>query len=77
MMYNQAESSEQRQLVRCLRLLSTDEFAPLIRHIESELQQQYDTLSVATDATVVYRTQGHIRGLKDLLEAVAAATKNS
>ena len=76
-MYNTNESFEKSQLFRCLRLLSTDEFAPLIRHLKDILSDQYETLSKANDATLIFRTQGRIAALEELLDAVAVATKNS
>lgn len=77
MVYNSAESSEHRQYLMCLRSLGSEEFAPLIRHLRSELADLYVTLSKANDATLIYRMQGRIRQLEDFLDAVAQATKHS
>lgn len=77
MMYNKPESVDQKQLHRCLRLLGTDEFAPLIQRLHESLSDHYKALKLANDATLIYRTQGRILAIEDLLDAVAEATKRS
>lgn len=77
MLYNPNEPREREQVERCLRRLSTDEFSPLIQSLKRRLSDYYETLSVTSDATLVYRVQGRIQELREILESVATATKHS
>ena len=72
--YNLAISEEDR-LRATLRRLGGDEFRPFLRHLESLVEDRSHTLRNTSDMTVVYRMQGEIRALNEVLDAVAKATK--
>ena len=56
-----------------LRDLNRSEFLPFIRFLEDRLAHARETLENATETATLYRAQGHVKELEDILETIAAS----
>jgi hypothetical protein len=57
-----------------LTRLQLPEFAPVLSLLEQEKTRQLNLLSRADDCPLMYRTQGRVAMLRDLLDAVGQAS---
>lgn len=74
--YNKPEYlAEQRNLAVCLQRLRSPEFSAFTRFLKNRLEDRSETLSNAEDVHLVYRMQGQIRAIKDILETIEADRK--
>lgn len=74
--YNKTEySAEKQELAVCLNRLRSPEFSAFARFLKTRLEERSETLSNATDMLLVYRMQGQIRAIKDILETIEADRK--
>ncbi|MGN1208658.1 MAG: hypothetical protein ACI4SV_00025 [Duodenibacillus sp.] len=74
--YNKTEYlAEQSRLASCLNRLRSPEFAPFTRFLKSVIADRSETLVNAEDDRVIYRMQGQIKAVKDILETIEADRK--
>ena len=70
-------NADRDALKRQLQRLRSDEFAMVRRFLKQTMMQRLDTLAKSTDPQTVWRMQGQVKALEDLLEAVERSTLTS
>ena len=71
--YTDAGFSEER-VKQTVAQLARPEFLPFIRFLEDRLAQSRETLENATEPATLYRVQGHVKEIEDILETIAACS---
>lgn len=61
---------EERRLRAVFRKLNAEEFAPLVAFLESRRDEICDTLAKGTEIPTLYRAQGRLEIVKDLLNQI-------
>lgn len=72
-----AEAPSPHAIKRDFKRLASGEFGAFLHYLKNDLQKSYDTLANTTDQTVVYRMQGRIKIVEEILGAVEKSTNNS
>jgi hypothetical protein len=68
MSYN--SGSEERRLRTVFRKLNAEEFEPFVAFLESRRDEISDTLAKGTEMQTLYRAQGRLEVVKDLLNLI-------
>lgn len=71
-MYNVTGFSE-RSVNTAFRRLMSDDLAPVIQFLKDYLAEKADTLKRAHDPIEIYRVQGQISAVENILETAAKA----
>lgn len=69
MSYN--SGTEERKLRYAFHKLNTSEFEPLVAFLESRLEDSRETLAKGTELQTLFRAQGRVEVLRDLLKQIA------
>lgn len=62
--------TEERKLRSVFRLLNSQEFRPFVAFLESRFDEVSDTLAKGTEVQTLYRAQGRLDVIKDLLDRI-------
>ena len=68
MSYN--KGTEEGKLRSVFRSLNTQEFAPFVAFLESRQDEICDTLAKGTELPTLYRAQGRLDAIKELLTKI-------
>ena len=63
------------RIERCLAMLKNPEFAPLLQYLEQDRQDDLDKLAQAIEPQFMYRLQGGVGKIKELLDLIAQARR--
>lgn len=73
--YNGNECTES-QVINVLRTLNRSEMQPFICFLKDRIKEAHDTLETASEPAILYRAQGRVTELKEILETIVAFSRN-